>query len=716
MQRLNHLLIALVVVGASVAPVSVSASAAVARTGHAAQLAPRVMQQAADLAAQPASASMLAASRAPHLATIPLAARTPTPLQREVFGFVNSGNLGNSDVGYTTWNFGLLSTVAFFGLQVNSGDGNLVTTNTGWAVYHSQTMTNFINTAHANGTRVIVSLNLHDFSTSPTNQVCQGLIAANTVNTISQAVNQETGMGIDGINIDYEGADTTCANGLNERPQLVAFTQNLRAAMPKGAYLAIDTYSGSAEDNLEFFDIPGLAPSVDSFFVMAYDMDFANYGSPPLNCTSFCFNPISPLTTYQFNVTKSMTQYLALVPGSKIILGQPYYGRKGCVPSLNVANQYPDFSKNFVAPTYLYAANVLPDPTVSSYSVHRDAGDNVSRWDTWYASDFACNREQFWDDTYSLGTKYDLVNADNLRGVGLFTLDYGGSAPELWDELAAKFTTTTAWDSLGSGSAFSPDASSASSTRLDAFIGASDSALYQTTWNGTSWSPWAKLGGILTSSPAAVSNGMIRTDVFVRGSDNQLYQMHWNGTAWSPWSGLGGLLTSGPDADIRAGTPAHVDVWVTGSDSQLYHKWSDDGGNTFGAWQALGGVLTSDPGSVSWSAGRVDVFVRGTDNQLYHKFWDISIGWSNWEALGGFLLSGPDATSCTPGHLDVFVVGTDHGLWRKGWNGSAWSAWVPQGGRFTSDPAAVCRVGTTTIDLFERGVDNAVWHASVPAS
>jgi hypothetical protein len=40
----------------------------------------------------------------------------------------------------------------------------------------------------------------------------------------------------------------------------------------------------------------------------------------------------------------------------------------------------------------------------------------------------------------SLGAKYNVVNADNLAGVGLFTLDYGGGSPELWSTLSTYFS------------------------------------------------------------------------------------------------------------------------------------------------------------------------------------------------------------------------------------------------------------------------------------
>src|SRR5256712_9089176 len=118
--------------------------------------------------------------------------------------------------------------------------------------------------------------------------------------------------GIDGITIDYEGTNTNCANTFSSRDQLTDLVKWMRQAMPAGGYLAIDTFSGSAEDNLEFFNLTGLAPWVDSFFVMAYDMDEANATEAPLNCSSYCFSPVSPLNTYRFNVTSSMTQYAAL--------------------------------------------------------------------------------------------------------------------------------------------------------------------------------------------------------------------------------------------------------------------------------------------------------------------------------------------------------------------------------------------------------------------
>ena len=276
------------------------------------------------------------------------------------------------------------------------------------------------------------------------------------------------------------------------------------------------------------------------------------------------------------------------------------------------------------------------------------------------------------------------------------------------------------WSSLGLTSATGPEASANSGTAENVFAGVNMGAggvqVETNHWNGTSWGGWSNIGYVTTADPGATGNGASRIDLFWRGSDNQLYHGVWNGSSWSAAAALGGVLTSGADASLRPGTPSHVDVWVAGSDHQLYHKWSDDGGVTFGAWQALGGYLTSDARAVSWSATRVDVFVRGSDNQLYHKWWSAGSPWSQWQALGGILNSAPDVTSCAVGHLDVFVLGSDNGLWHRGWNGSSWSGWQSLGGTWTSSPSAQCRPGTSTIDLFERGTNNAIWTTTTTGS
>jgi len=261
--------------------------------------------------------------------------------------------------------------------------------------------------------------------------------------------------------------------------------------------------------------------------------------------------------------------------------------------------------------------------------------------------------------------------------------------------------------SLGGSWTSGPDVSSWAVGRLDVFVRGSDNGLWHRARTGSLWSAWEDLGGTLTSAPGAVSWGPNRIDVFTRGGDNGLWHISWNGTAWSTWEALGGVLTSGPD--VASWGPNRLDIFARGQDSGLWHmSWN---GASWSSWQPLGGVITSDPGAVSWGPNRIDMFARGQDNGLWHKWWNGS-GWSGWQSLGGALTSGPDVSSCGSGALDVFANGTGGAAVHEGYHG-AWSGWTGLNGQWTADPGSVCPPGSATVDMFEKGTDNAIWSMAV---
>jgi spore germination protein YaaH len=661
---------------------------------------PVVMQQAAEAVAGAKLGPLQPFITAPKLPAVGGSGN----LDREVFGFALASSLSNPTIGYPSWNFSLLSTVAFFGLHVN--DDGTFAADSGWNVWNSSQLTGLVSTAHAAATKVVLTIILQDFAAG-TPHMCAGL--ASRATTVSQTVAQVAAKGVDGVNVDYEGLAGSCANGQNPRSAMTDLAHQLRSALPAGSYLSVDTYASSAGDPVGFFDVPGLGASVDSFFVMAYDLEYSNWRHAPLSCSSFCLGPTSPLTGYFYNDTNTASQYKAVVPASQVILGIPYYGRKSCVATPS-ANQYPTGA--VTADGYLDALAESGTPTVrpGSYTVNHDANDPAGqeRWDTWYNTSLNCTRELYWDDATSLGKKYDLVNQDQLRGVGIWNLNFGGGTSELWNELAAKFGTTTTWYSLGGGLTSGADAASWGPNRLDAFVRGTDNAIYHRWWDGTAWQPWESLGGVATSDPTAVAWGNGRLDFFVRGTDKALYHRSWSG-AWSAWESLGGVFTSGPD--VSSWGPGRLDVFGRGTDMALYHRaWTGAGWDPY---ERVGGTFTSDPSAVSWGSGHLDVFGRGSDGKLYHRAWTGA--WSGWELLGGGLYSSPDAASCGVGHLDVFVVGSDSALYQIGFNG-AWGSWKRLGGRWTADPGAVCRPGGSAVDVFERGIDGALWNTSITAS
>jgi spore germination protein YaaH len=707
LHRLNHFVLALIAL--VMLPTSSPGSALAANsTPVHDETHPLVMQQAAAEVANAPLPPLQPFAPAPRLsAASHSAAAGPAGPRREIFGFGLASSLTDPTIGYPSWNFSLLTTVAFFGLHVT--DAGIFASDSGSNVWNSSQLSGLISTAHAAGTKVVLTIILQDF-TSGTPHMCSGL--ANRATTVSLTVGQVGQKGVDGVNVDYEGLNLTCPNGQTARSMMTDFERQLRAALPS-SYLSVDTYASSAGDPSGFFDIPALSPNTDSFFVMAYDAEYSNYYHYPTQCPNFCLGPTAPLTGYYYNDTVDMSAYTAVVAPSKVILGVPYYGRKACVSS-PTPNQYP--VGTVTADGYLDATAEAAQSTVQagSYVAHRDAHDPAGqeRWDTWQSTSLNCARELYWDDVTSLGFKYDLVNQDNLRGVGIWNLNFGGGAPELWNQLAAKFSTTTPWTSIGGGLTSAPEATSWGSSRADIFMRGNDGALWHTSWNGTTWASWEPLGGLLVGDPGAVSWGPMRIDVFIRGADNALWHraLDQSGT-WSGWQPLGGTLNSG--ADVASWGSGRLDIFVLGSDNGLWHMAWDAGAWT--AWQPLGGLLTSDVTAVSWGPNRIDIFARGGDNALWHRAWD-GLRWTAWQNLGGSLTSAPAASSCSPGHLDVFANGRDGSLWHLGWNGASWTGWGTLGGRWTSGPGAVCRATSTSVDVFARGSDGALWQTAVPGS
>src|ERR671935_91383 len=171
-------------------------------------------------------------------------------------------------------------------------------------------------------------------------------------------------------------ASSIGSTGTTEPSQTLftSFVRGLRAALPAGSYLTVDTYSGSAgyrsgTTYYGFFDISSLASYVDAFFVMAYDMEYSNAYAWPLNCSSFCIGPTAPLTTYLYNDSRASSEYRAVVAGSKVIMGIPYYGRKVCVAGGYTPSSAPP---NAVAKGGASADGYLDASTEQGYYANRD--------------------------------------------------------------------------------------------------------------------------------------------------------------------------------------------------------------------------------------------------------------------------------------------------------------------------------------------------------
>jgi hypothetical protein len=118
------------------------------------------------------------------------------------------------------------------------------------------------------------------------------------------------------------------------------------------------------------------------------------------------------------------------------------------------------------------------------------------------------------------------------------------------------------------------------------------------------------------------------------------------------------------------------------------------------------------PGAASWSSFRLDVFWRGNgdDAAIYRRWWDAKAPWSDVTTMGSATSSSPAVVAPASKRLDLYVRGLDNAVWQRRYNGSSWSGWSSLGGKTYASPAAAARRGTQIVDVFTRGADNAVYH------
>lgn len=351
----------------------------------------------------------------------------PPPPDPEVLGFASAGEI-TTGAWRSDLNFSLLSTIAYFGVNMN-GDGSLAR-DTGYQGWLSSETTALMDAAHRSGDRVVLTVKAFDAATIAS-------IVDNPpyrTQAVATIVSQLQNRGGDGVNIDFEGGSS------NDAANFTAFMKQLQGALhaqvPDQSYLTVDTYA-SAPGGGTLYDIGGLRPYVDAFDVMAYDNTSPN---------SSHAGPNAPLQNHAYSDTDDVNSYLQLVPASQIILGVPYYGYKWSVVGPTAEAQT---TGTGTADTY---SAILADfSCAAQLSRNWDANYYVP-WATWYspAANDPCQgnhnswRELYYDDAQSLGGKYDLVNAKGLRGIGIWALGYDSGTNDLWNEIAAKFSVTHA--------------------------------------------------------------------------------------------------------------------------------------------------------------------------------------------------------------------------------------------------------------------------------
>jgi hypothetical protein len=322
----------------------------------------------------------------------------------EIFGFAPYWTLDRS----SAFDLRSMSTLAYFGVDAGP-DGTVQRDGDGWTGYSSEALAALITRAHGSGVRVVLTVKNFDngqlhalASTAGTAERLGGQLA-----DLIRAKN------MDGANLDFEGTGSADRAGFAAFVSRVAAT--LHAANPNWQVTA-DTYAGSAADPGSFYDVAAMAPALDAFFVMAYDM----YGD------GAHAQPNAALDGYGSNDTAAMAAYTAVMPASKVLLGMPFYGY-----DFTTADNQPNSAATGQPSPQTYA-----EVAAAGHPIYWDQKASVP-WTAYQAPDGKWH-EIYYDNPQSLALKAQLVNQYKLRGLGVWALGMDGNDPAMMAALLGR--------------------------------------------------------------------------------------------------------------------------------------------------------------------------------------------------------------------------------------------------------------------------------------
>jgi spore germination protein YaaH/flagellar hook assembly protein FlgD len=343
--------------------------------------------------------------------------------RRQVFGFLPYWEVNGSA---SRLDYDVLSTIAYFSVGVNA-NGTLKKRNpsgsltTGWGGWTSSSMTRVINAAHADGTRVVLTVTAFAWTTSQA-KVQRSILGSRSARATlaRQIVAAVTSRGADGVNLDFE----PLARGYES--EFVSLLRTIRSEFNKvraGYQITYDTTAYIGNYPLE---ASVGKKAADAIFIMGYDY---RIGSASRS------GSIAPLSGPAYDLADTVRAYKRRVPGSRLILGVPWYGRAWSTASASPR------SKTLTGAKYGYSAAVTYENAIEYAKKHGRKWDAVEQSPYVVYRRKNCTRKygcvtswrQIWyEDAASLKRRYALVNEYDLRGAGMWALGYEGGRRELY--------------------------------------------------------------------------------------------------------------------------------------------------------------------------------------------------------------------------------------------------------------------------------------------
>ena len=207
---------------------------------------------------------------------------------------------------------------------------------------------------------------------------------------------------LDGVNFDFEGEGSADRNGLTSL--ITQVSAALHAANPHWQ-VTMATYASAAGDSSGFYNIAALAPAVDAFFVMAYDM---NSRSVP--------SATAPLVGGGSTTPRPSSSSPPWCRPARSSSASPTTATTGRPPTGPRRPRPPGASRP--SATAVIAASGHPtywDPTTQTPWTAYQVG---TQW-----------HETYFDDPTSLALKAQLANSFHIAGLGIWALGMDGNDP-----------------------------------------------------------------------------------------------------------------------------------------------------------------------------------------------------------------------------------------------------------------------------------------------
>ena len=219
---------------------------------------------------------------------------------------------------------------------------------------------------------------------------------------VRNMVDTSLGLGLDGINIDYEGLPEECGE------HYVQFLKELSVlCREKGLILSIDSYVPFQFNNYYRLDIQGKV--ADYVIIMGYDEHWHGSGDP---------GSVASISYVSNGLDRTLNE--EQVPPEKVVNALPFYTILWQTEGASVTDQY--ITLNNVT-DYLQRMNVQPE-------WDETACQNYAEWKSGNVT------YQIWvEDAESIAVKLNVMKTKNIGGVAVWRLGYG--TEQVWDLVSA---------------------------------------------------------------------------------------------------------------------------------------------------------------------------------------------------------------------------------------------------------------------------------------